>query len=60
MLQALAKLAQPARLAPGPRAVLACLYAISGREVEGFRLAEKIQPLTLLEPEGRFLRRSLR
>jgi len=60
MLQALGKLAQPERMAPGPRAVLAALYTISGREEEGFRLAEKIPPLTLLEPEGRFLRRSLK
>jgi len=60
MLQALGKLAQPERMAPGQRAVLAALYTISGREVEGFRLAEKIPPLTLLEPEGRFLQRSLR
>lgn len=60
MLQALQKLTDPGRLAPGPRAVLSCLYTISGREVEGFRLAEKVPPLTLLEPEDRFLQRSLR
>lgn len=60
MLKALQQLSDPSRLAPGPRAVLSCLYAISGREVESFRLAEKVPPLALLEPESRFLHRSLR
>lgn len=60
MLEALDKLTDPSRLAPGPRAVASCLYAFSGREIEGFRLAEKISPLSLLESENAFLKRSLR
>ena len=60
MRLALEQLADTSNLAPGPRAVLSGLYAISGREVEGFRLAEKVPPLTLLEPENEFLNRSLR
>ena len=60
MRQALENLPDPTRLSPGPRAVVSCLYAFSGREVEGFRLAEKISPLSLLESEAPFLQRSLR
>jgi tetratricopeptide (TPR) repeat protein len=60
MRHALESLPDPTRLAPGPRAVVSCLYAFSGREVEGFRLAEKISPLSLLESEAPFLKRSLK
>jgi len=60
MRQALEILPDATRLAPGPRAVGSCLFTLAGREVEGFRLAEKISPLSLLEPEVPFLKRSLR
>ncbi len=60
MRQALENLPDATRLAPGPRAVASCLFTLAGREVEGFRLAEKISPLSLLEPEVPFLTRSLR
>lgn len=45
---------------PGHRAVAAGLYTLCGRDVEGYRLAEKIPATLLIDGERKFLRRSLR
>ncbi len=60
MQQETAALPEPGNLPAGLRAVTAGLYSLSGREVEGYRLAEKVPPTLLLEGELWFLRRSLR
>lgn len=50
----------PSRLRAGYRAVTAGLYSLSGRDTEGFRLAEKVPAGLLLDGERWFLNRSLR
>ncbi len=49
-------LPDPAGLAPGVRAVVAGFLSMSGRDTEGFRVAEKVPRASLLEGERLFLR----
>ena len=53
------EVSNPQNLPAGPRAVVAGLYAITGRDVESFRMAEKIPEPLLLDSERHFLRLSM-
>ena len=55
-----AAISDPDGMPAGQRAVVAGLYHLTGRDVEGFRLAEKVPPSLLIDGEKRFLRRSIR
>jgi len=52
----IAALPDPSKLSAGPRAVIAGLYHLCGRDVEGFHMAEKVPLPLLLDSEKRFLR----
>lgn len=54
------EVADPSNLPAGPRAVVAGLYAIAGRDVESFRIAEKVPEPLLLDSERHFLQFSMR
>lgn len=60
MKQEVATITHPESLSAGHRAVVAGLYTLSGRDVDGYRLAEKIPQALLLDGERRFLRQSSR
>lgn len=59
MKKEVSEVPNPSDLPAGPRAVVAGLYAIAGRDVESFRIAEKVPEPLLLDSERHFLRRSM-
>jgi tetratricopeptide (TPR) repeat protein len=59
MKEEVAKLGSIDQLPAGIRATIAGLLAISGRDVEGYRIGEKILPAGLLKEELVFLRRGM-
>lgn len=59
MKQEVGKIPDPSKLPAGLRAVVAGLYTLTGRDVDGFRLGENVPQQLLLDAEKRFLRLSL-
>lgn len=59
MKKEVSEVSDPNALPAGPRAVVAGMFAIAGRDVESFRIAEKIPAPLLLDSERYFLRHAM-